>query len=696
MSASPSPHNPSLTDLHQLSTSSRRYHADSTILLVGFIGAGKKTLGFIASAALRRRFIDFEAIFQTKYETTPQEFTAAHGFARYREVEIELCEELLSKYQHGCVIAGLGITGSFPRLGILSDFTKCHPVIYVRRDKEDLQQTIGADTDKFERIFKLGNTFFESISNFDFFNITQRPDHQSASKAHASLKLKNIERVFVAFLYRIFGKSQQRLFSTDPFSATHTYALHLSLNDLEGLDLEVLDAGADAINLLLSPEDYSQEGCMDRLSYYMTMLRKHTRVSIIIDPIADSPRPSASYWKFLKDSLRLAPDGFTASTERAEIFRQISSTKGHSKMIALHNQLGPLGRDSSAELISSFSSSLEDLRFDILRLTGQQAAAEDTLSCVSFGQWAREVLGIPVIAYNNSPGGRASRILNPTMSPVSISPNMNSAISMQEARQALSSLSVFSEKTFTIVGQDVQLSLSPAMHNAAYRFCGLPHTYKQQQIEDFGGIQAIFKSPAFGGLLDGITISLPFKADVLPLLQKVSPDAQDINAVNTVVLDYHVDSNGTKTPFYHGYNTDYIGIMDCIYSHLSPANAVRQGSTALIIGAGGMARAAVYSCYQLGVRRIFLYNRSPSNAHSLARYYNQWARSKGDEDFQVDVIPSKNDPWPAGVRLPTIVVSCIPGRHVGTCSPVELQISDKWLESRTGGVYVEVSFLLYR
>lgn len=359
-------------------------------------------------------------------------------------------------------------------------------------------------------------------------------------------------------------------------------------------------------------------------------------------------------------------------------------------MIALHNQFGPLGRENPAELISSLTSSLEDLRYDILRMTGQQATAEDTLCCVSFGQWARNVLGIPVIAYNNCPGGRASRILNPTMSPVSISPDINFGISIQEAQQALTSLSVFSEKTFTIVGQDVQLSLSPAMHNAAFKFCGLPYTYKQQQIDDFGGIQDIFKRPAFGGLMDGITISLPFKADVLPLLEKVSPDAQDINAVNTVVLDYHIDSNGTKTPFYHGYNTDYIGIKDCIYSHLSPANAVRHGSTALIIGAGGMARAAVYSCYQLGIRRIFIYNRSPSNAHSLASYYNHWARSKGDEDFQVDVISSKNDPWPTGYRLPTIVVSCIPGRHVGTHSPVELQISDKWLESRTGGVYVEV------
>ena len=692
MSAAASPFNSSKADLHQRGPGCRRYSADATILLVGFIGAGKKTLGFIASAALRRRFIDFETFFQSKVQASPQEFTAAHGFTRYREVEIELCQDLLTKYQTGCVIAGLGVTASLPRPGVLATFAQHHPVVYVRRDKTDLQQFIGGDPEKFNRLFEIGNSFFESISNFDFFNITQEPTHHAESKVHASLKLKEIERVFVAFLYRIFGKEQKQLFSADAFSETHTYSLQVSLDYLESknLNLEVLDSGVDAINVLLSYEDYAHEGVVDRLSRHMTTLRKHTRIPIIIDTKADPQKIPASYWAFLETVLRVAPDAFTSWSGDSEITRRINFTKGHCKMIALYHQLSPLGGENSAPLISSIRASFESTGFEALRLTGEQAVAEDTLSCVGFRQRVADALKIPVIAYNDCPEGRASIILNPTLSPVLLESDARPRLSMREAQLALSSLSLRRNKSFTIVGQDVRLSLSPAMHNAAYDSCGLPHTYDYRQIQAFREIEGIFKNPSFGGILDGITISLPFKTDVLPFLDEISPDARDINAVNTVILEHRIESNGAKTPFYHGYNTDYIGIKDCIYSHLSPANTVRDGSTALIIGAGGMARAAVYSCYQLGVRRMFVYNRTPSNAHNLASYYNEWARSKGDDSFHLDVIQSIDDPWPLGFRLPTIVVSCIPGRHVGTRSPVELLISEKWLKSRTGGVYVEV------
>ncbi|CAG8920997.1 unnamed protein product [Penicillium salamii] len=694
MSAVTSPQTPSATNPRQGGPGSRRYDADATILLVGFIGAGKKTLGFIASAALRRRFIDFEESFQTKFQSSPQEYAAAHGFAQYREAEVALCQEILTKHQTGCVIAGLGVTASFPSSGVLATFTQQHPVIYVRRDKSDIQQFIGGDPAKFERIFAIGNAFFESISNFDFFNITQEAPPRAESKAHSSLKLKEIERVFVGFLRRIFGKPQLQLFSADAFSESHTYALQLSLCDLEAVDfnLDALDAGADAINVLLDHESYSDEGIINRLSRYMTTLRKHTRVPIIIDARVDERKPHTAYRKFLGDIIRVAPDAFTLSTACSDIRKEIHSIKGHSTMVVLHNHTEPLGVGSPDALITSIRASFGDSSFEAFHLVGQSAVAADTLSCVALRRKLRDILNIPVIAYNNGPGDRASKILNPTLCPLTVHSHTTAELSMQEAQHALTSLSLYPKKKFVIVGQDVRLSLSPPMHQSGYTSVGLPHTYIHQEVQDFREIEEIFRYPSFGGNLDGIAISLPFKTDVLPLLDKISPDAQDIKAVNTVILDHRIESNGVRTPFYHGYNTDYIGIKDCIYSHLSPANAIREGSTALIIGAGGMARAAVYACYQLGVRRVLIYNRTLSNAQSLIQYFRDWARSREDESLHLDVIESINDPWPSNSRFPTIVVSCIPGRHPDTHAPVELKISDQWLESRTGGVYVEVGY----
>ncbi|KAJ5496904.1 hypothetical protein N7463_008891 [Penicillium fimorum] len=694
MSAAQPPFPSSTPSPHPEDPGSRRYCADATILLVGFFGAGKKTLGLIASVALRRRFIDFDSIFRDQFQCSPQEFIAEHGFKRYREVEIEVSQDILTKYQTGCVIAGLGFAGSPAQRQSLGNFAKHHPIVYVRRSKADLQYFIDINPDTFDHIFEFENAFFESCSNFDFFNITQESSPLAESQIHAPLKLKEVERIFVAFLHRIFGTPHKQLFSAHPFSATHTYALNMSLKQLEtDLGSEYLDAGADAIYLTLSHEEYSRDKILALLSGYMTILRKHTRIPIILDAQTDPEKDSTNYLTFLETvALRVAPDAFTCVLRNKEIVRRIYATKGHSKMIALYHQKTPLGVAMSPSNISDLRMWLEDPGFDALRVTGQHAVSEDALACVAFRQMLTHALNIPVIAYNTDPDERASILLNPTLSPVRVSPGHNPILSLRNMQHALSSLCLRPSKLFKIVGQDLRHSLSPAMHNAAYASCGLPHRYDYNEVQSFREIEDLLRAPSFGDLLGGLIISLPFKNDVLPLLDEISPDATDINAVNTVVLEHKIQPNGVRTPFYRGYNTDYIGIKDCVHNHLSPANAIRGGSTALIIGAGGMAHAAVYACYQLGVRQIFVYNRTLSNAQKLAHYYNEWARCKGDNIFNLDVLQSKDDPWPSDFRLPTIVISCIPGRYVGTQLPVIFQVADTWLESRTGGVFVEVGY----
>ncbi|KAJ5356358.1 hypothetical protein N7517_010967 [Penicillium concentricum] len=679
---------------HPEGPSSRRYSADATILLLGSFGAGKKTLGLIASVALRRRLIDFDAFFRDQFQYSPQGFIAQHGFKRYREVEIELSRHILTRYQTGCVIAGLGFAGSPAQRQLLGTFAQHHPIVYVRRRKADLQNCIEINPDTFDHIFEIENAFFESCSNFDFFNIPQESSPLADNQIYAPLKLKEVERIFLAFLHRIFGTPHKQLFSADPLSATHTYALDLCVEQLEtDLDTECLDAGADAIYLTLCHAQYSCDKILAVLSGYVALLREHTRIPIIIDAQMDPEKDSTGYFEFLETvALRIAPDAFTCVLQNKEMVRRIYATKGHSKMIALYHQKGPLGVEMSPSEIPNLRMWLEDPGFDALRIIGQHAVAEDALTCVAFRQMLTHALNIPVIAYNSDPDERASILLNPTLSPIRVRPGHDPILSLRDMQHALNSLSLRPNKLFKIVGQDLRHSLSPAMHNAAYASCGLPYMYDYNEVQSFREIEVMLRAPSFEDLLGGLIISLPFKNDVLPLLDEISPDARDINAVNTVVLEHKVQPNGVRTPFYRGYNTDYIGIKDCVHSHLSPANAIRGGSTALIIGAGGMAHAAVYACYQLGVRQIFVYNRTLSNAQNLAHYYKKWARSKGDNIFNLEVLQSKENPWPSDFRLPTIVISCIPGRHVGTQLPVIFQVSDSWLGSRTGGVFVEVGY----
>jgi shikimate 5-dehydrogenase len=193
----------------------------------------------------------------------------------------------------------------------------------------------------------------------------------------------------------------------------------------------------------------------------------------------------------------------------------------------------------------------------------------------------------------------------------------------------------------------------------------------------------------------------------------MSPHARAIGAVNTLIpIRNSEDSDDTRLsqessvfiqksragPIkgLHGDNTDWIGICNCIRRGLSPANAVRPSTTGLVIGSGGMARAAVYSMIHLGVQNIFVYNRTLANAEKLAHHYNRQdlfanERMGADGRPRVSTLSSLDEPWPADYKQPTIIVSGIPAHSIGGAPAPNFHVPTQWLESPTGGVVVDVS-----
>ncbi|GAQ38271.1 hypothetical protein AtubIFM55763_010034 [Aspergillus tubingensis] len=667
----------------------RRYSADATLLLVGFVGAGKKTLGIIASVALRRRFIDFDAVFRQEVHLSPQEYIAQHGPARYRELELKLTRTLLEKCSTGCVITitGVGWSANRQQQVLLKEFAQNHPVVYVRRDRADLQQFIMTTSpDKFNRIFEAGNEFFQSCSSFDFFNHTQEKVTDYAGRPlPAYIKLKEAERVFLRFLHQVFGRAFHVLYSSDPFSPSHTYALQVPLTWLENNpDLGLLESGTDAVNLVIDGDavDFDSGRFMERIAKHMATVRKHTRVPIFIEvPQQSSPRCC----ELLEMLLRLAPDVVACSVDSPD-FSRLKLAKGHTKIIATYQSTSMTGNQSIFPEVRSLLEKTDELDFDAFRITSEPNFPGD-LTNLNLQKRLGEITDIPITAYHTGPLGRASICLNPILSPVILPslPEGDIGVTLASAQQALTSCYLLTKQTFTVFGQRVQNSLSPAMHNAAYTACGLPHTYNILCSDRFSDIHKLLNSTEHGG----VAVTLPYKTDVLTLLDEVSPDAQDIHAVNTVVIQR---SNNPSSKILKGYNTDYLGIRDCIYKHLSPANAIRHGTTALIIGAGGMARAAIYACYQIGVRQMCIYNRTSSNAQKLAEYYTRWAEKKNTR-LQIEVLRSGNDPWPVGFRQPTIIVTCLPAPAGGQLqAPVTMEISEQWLRSTTGGVFVDVAY----
>ncbi len=130
-----------------------------------------------------------------------------------------------------------------------------------------------------------------------------------------------------------------------------------------------------------------------------------------------------------------------------------------------------------------------------------------------------------------------------------------------------------------LIGNPVEHSLSPAIHNAAFQHLGLNYAYVAFKVEDVEG--ALRGIRALTGIR-GVSVTIPHKVAVLPHLDDVAPTARNIGAVNTIVSD-----RGRLT----GYNTDATGSL----AALRAGNAPVDGARVLVLGSGGAARAIAFA-----------------------------------------------------------------------------------------------------
>jgi shikimate 5-dehydrogenase len=143
---------------------------------------------------------------------------------------------------------------------------------------------------------------------------------------------------------------------------------------------------------------------------------------------------------------------------------------------------------------------------------------------------------------------------------------------------------------------------------------------------------------------------------------------------------------------WYGDNTDWIGLRNCLQRNLSPRNAITRKSTGLVIGAGGMCRAAIYAMVQLGCRKVFIYNRTMEHAGKVASHFNSRLKGSLDvtDDAVVEVLKACEDPWPSTHQPPTLIVSAIPAHSINDNIAANFTMPQQWLTSASGGVVVEV------
>ena len=192
-------------------------------------------------------------------------------------------------------------------------------------------------------------------------------------------------------------------------------------------------------------------------------------------------------------------------------------------------------------------------------------------------------------------------------------------------------------RLLAVIGAPIGHSLSPIIQNAALHAAGLDYVYTALPV------RADALASAVRGLRDagiaGFNVTIPFKTEIIPLLDALSEDARRIQAVNTVVIE-----DGRMV----GHNTDVAGFL----AGFTERGIALTGKNAVLIGAGGAARAALWGLLRSGVSSVAIGVRSVAKGAALAADFAA--------DGDVQAVSFDDAAWIAACSDADIVVQTTP------------------------------------
>jgi shikimate dehydrogenase len=166
-------------------------------------------------------------------------------------------------------------------------------------------------------------------------------------------------------------------------------------------------------------------------------------------------------------------------------------------------------------------------------------------------------------------------------------------------------------KRVVLIGHPVTQSLSSGLHQAAFDAKGIDARYEPSDVP------LIELSDTIAGLRGddflGANITVPYKERVAPMVDRLTEDAQATGAVDTITRE---------GPRLVGHNTDVSGFRAALDALVGKQ---KMPKAAVIIGAGGGARAAVYTLITAGFQRVIVFNRHLHRAESLVRHFGKSA-----------------------------------------------------------------------
>lgn len=257
-----------------------------------------------------------------------------------------------------------------------------------------------------------------------------------------------------------------------------------------------------------------------------------------------------------------------------------------------------------ARLMRELQQMCARLGFDAIKIAMKCDSLADSLRVLAL---ARQSTEQNVIAVPMGEAATPARVLAPRFGSILSYAPLEEAtapgqIPLAELHQLYRGSAVTSRmRVYGVIGDPIAHSLSPALHNAAFRACKMDAIYLPFRVTDLNDF--LREIEPLG--ISGFSITLPHKEKILAHLDHIDPLAKFVGAVNTVVV-----KRGGKL---FGYNTDCLGILRALEGKL-----VIRASRILIFGAGGVARAAAFTLARTGAS-VSICSRRLEHAAALAR-----------------------------------------------------------------------------
>ncbi|WP_375199531.1 shikimate dehydrogenase [Bacillus sp. RS11] len=160
------------------------------------------------------------------------------------------------------------------------------------------------------------------------------------------------------------------------------------------------------------------------------------------------------------------------------------------------------------------------------------------------------------------------------------------------------------KKWFAVIGDPIEHSKSPAMHNAWFEEMSIDATYIPVHVSSENLESAVAGLKTLGA--SGWNITIPHKTAIIPYLDELDELAEKMGAVNTVVR--------TKEGKLKGYNTDGVGFVRSLEEAVGKSY---KDKPVLLIGAGGAARGIAFAMQQQGYTNLTIANRTVANAQAI-------------------------------------------------------------------------------